>query len=203
MRLSPGIGLDFNASCVDHVVMEFMKSHLSNLVMVIIAVWVGMSSYFVADAIMEKPKFDPWGDSSIQRITNSQKDNESVEVPGVDHVFSISNVKQIHTTGIKCLNEDQTDVIVVGGVVNWFMVVPPGFQHQATVYEGTAEMNPGCTSFNFTNTIPPEVLEEVNLTLETEPYVVMNIQGYTVPYVNGKEDGVRAAWSTENFAFVK
>lgn len=183
--------------------MGYVKRYLPNLAMMIIAIWVGMSSYLVVSKIMEEPEFDPWGDFSIQRIVHDDTDELLPVVPGVEHVFSISETKQIETTGVKCLSNEQDEVISVGGIVSWFMIVPPGFQHNSDVYEGTARMNPGCTSYEYSNTIPQDVLDEVNLKLETEPYVIMNIQGYSVPYVDGKEHGVRATWSTENFAFVR
>ena len=171
--------------------------------MMIIALWIGMASYLVVAWIMEKPEFDPWGEFSTQRVLHEDKDELLPVVPDVEHVFSISDTKQIKTTGVKCLNNDQKEPVTVGGVVNWYMVIPPGFQFQASKFEGVGEMNPGCTSKTFVNSVPPEVMEEVNLRLETEPYVIMNIQGYTVPYVDGKEHGVRAPWSSENFAFVR
>jgi len=205
-KLSPGIGLDLSTNCVDHVTMgyikRFVKKYLPMFMLAVVSVWAGVFAYLVVGAVMQEPEFDPWGDFSVQRVIHDGEEDTD-EVPGVEHVFSISETKQIETSGVKCLDNDQKEVITIGGVVYWYMVIPPGFQSEAVVYEGNSTMNPGCTSYTYMNTIPKELIEEVNLKLETEPYVIMNIQGYTVPYVNGKEHGARATWSTENFAFVR
>ena len=183
--------------------MRHIKGHGRDIVVILIAMWFGAVSFFAVELLTSEPEYDPWGDFTTQTVVHGEDGIISQEVPGVEHVFSIAETEQITTTGIKCLNDEQTETISVGGVVNWFMVIPPGFAHQSAVYEGVARMNPGCTSYRYVNTIPNEVREEVEKKLETEPYVVMNVQGYTVPYVDGKEDGVRATWSTENFAFIK
>ncbi len=207
MKRFLGSGLDFILLNADHLRMELMRSIrdlMPNLVIVFVSIIIGVSSFFITDTIMSTPKFDPWGEFSIQRVVpNEEAQSNNSLVPGVEHVYSLDAIEHIETTGVKCLSNDQTDVITVGGVVNWYMVVPPGFQFQVAVYEGTSKMNPGCTSTEYTNLIPDEVREEVSRVLETEPYVVMNIQGYTVPYSDGEEAGVRAPWYTENFAFVK
>ena len=200
-RQSLGTGLDFGFDYVDDIIMGILRDHLPNLAIIVVAIWIGILSYFLVSEILKRPEFDSWGDFSTQRIATDG--NSELEVPDVDHVFSIASTRQIETMGMKCLDNDQKEVITIGGVVYWYMVIPPGFQSEAVVYEGNSTMNPGCTSYTYMNTIPKEVIEEVNLKLETEPYVIMNIQGYTVPYVNGKEHGARATWSTENFAFVR
>lgn len=177
-----------------------VKDVLSRMLLLCLALAIGTLWYLGVSHVLEKPRFDPWGEFSIQNVDSRQK---VAEVPGVEHVFSISDTKQIETSGLKCLKNSQNEPITSGGVVFWYAVEPPGFQYQTGVFEGNATMNPGCSYYDFVSTIPDEVREEVNLKLETEPYVIMNIQGYNVPYVNGEEDGVRKPWTTENFAFVK
>lgn len=170
---------------------------------VVIAIWAGVSTFVIVNTITEDPEFDPWGEFTVQRVAHvGDVKIDAPDIPGVQHVFSMSNVTKIETSGMKCLNADQIEPITVGGAVYWYMVEPPGFLYQSGVFEGTSQMNPGCTSSNYVNSIPSEVVDELNLRLETEPYVIMNIQGYTVAYENGHEYGVRAPWTTENFAFV-
>lgn len=177
-----------------------VKDVLSRMLLLVLALTIGTLWYLGVSYVLEKPRFDPWGEFSMQNVESVRN---PTEVPGVEHVFSISDTKQIKTSGFKCLKSDQDEPVTSGGSVSWYAVQPPGFQHNIGVFEGNLVMSPGCNYYDYLNTIPDEVIKEVNLKLETEPYVIMNIQGYNVPYVNGEEDGVRKTWSTENFAFVK
>ncbi len=177
-----------------------LKDVLSKMLLVFVALMIGTLWYFLVSLFLEEPKFDPWGEFSVQQVDSRRN---STEVPGVEHVFSISETQQINTSGYKCLKNDQNEPVQTGGAVSWYSVEPPGFQYNSGVFEGNGTLNPGCTNFDFVNTIPDQVIKEVNLKLETEPYVIMNIQGYNVPYQNGEEHGVRKPWTTENFAFVK
>lgn len=176
----------------------FKNVKMVQVITILVAFVLGVASFMFVDYLVTPPPFNPWGQFPVQDVL--PEGASDITINGVSEVFSLSDVEVIGVTATRCTVVEEP--VEVGGTVHWFIVVPPAKQYTTNTREGGTELLPGCTTSTFRNVIPDEVRTDVEKLLKTEPYVIMNIHGYTVPYEDGEEAGVRKTWTTENFALV-
>ena len=130
--------------------------------------------------------FDPLGDYPAQRVLNRVPGVEGPAVPVGD---------DLRVTGVKCNDSDRA--VQVRGAYAWVSVDPRG----STVYVGggLSERDPGCTTFRFANPMPPEVIARASRLGRS----VWHLVGFDIPLRgNGRGEGERVDWQTENFTII-
>lgn len=152
------------------------------LVAVAVAAW----------AAAPPPPFDPLPVSETQTVKS--------RVFGVDGPAVLAG-DDVKVSGRRCNNSDAT--IQVRGNLTWQSVLPRGSTMGEQVF-APGPLIVGCTSFNFSNPMPPVVVERIEaLSRQGIDHSVWRIAGDATPIdPDTGEPGVTRHYTTDNFTIV-
>lgn len=146
--------------------------------------WFVLAAFLIQGAItagavyqvIESRTWDPLGDYPEQ-----QADAEVIVPDGATTAI-------VHVTATKCANER----VGVSGNSSWVSAIPPGLQVPVTATGGAAIREKGCTTFQYENIVPPEVIVQ---TRQLGGEVTWRITGVELPIASDRT-GVPSVWRT-------
>lgn len=169
------------------IVHQVTRSSSGLMVMAAVtALVVGISVGFHIFNEDTPPPWNPLGEYPIQRVTS--RDVTTIDGPSVwldSHVVVVA---------LKCSTVPNVKVI---GHSSWQRVDPLG--RIFPTGRGTATRELGCSTVDYKNDIPAEVVES---TLAVGGRATWRIVGEETPYKSNGERGVTRTWQTQNFVLV-
>ena len=142
-------------------------------------------------AVWPHDSYDPLGKYPVQDVT-------SEAIPGEPSAFSDDDV---NVTGTKCVDADHA--VIVRGTVWWQTTDPhPGVFIESG--HGSGVRRPGCTTFEFANTVPDEVAQTNRELIDKfgADEVRWQITGVETPIRADGFNGSSRPWRTEPFRLV-
>lgn len=180
---------------------------VSGLIIVIAMILV---SFFLGTQLYQLGRWDPLGEFPIQIVQEPEINGEFLELETealVSENFATTPAfywdQEITNTGVKCVKEEE-GIVDIRGTLSWVSDEPPG--RIIKVGEGSNTRGPGCQQYSFSNPIPDEVREQMEVLKSNGVHAsVWHITGTETPFRrvgDETEEGDSRTWKTTTFTVI-